>query len=292
MKISSKVWKFVWIAGIYIILLVMLYLVIIYKVEWEGKDLNTYLYFYDCNHNLCSSTIKQDDYYGKLMCKDNECPYISSIIGNNLILKKGDSSFIYNYINDNVINDIYVDYKYIGNDLFIVTDNTNSQGVINLTGEIVISPQYDYIDNYNDGYVSYKKDGLYGIDNVDSMLQVANIYEDVVLINDKIFAGRKENVYHLYSYNDVNNENANKYDYVYAYEDIILVINNGKIDILDSKLNSTLLMKINSFYNYTTEKERESLNIYVEDKILYFDVFVSEEEYTTYKYNISTKKIL
>ncbi|MBQ2873155.1 MAG: WG repeat-containing protein [Bacilli bacterium] len=292
MKISSKIWKIIWISGIYILLFIILYLVVIYKVEWEDKDLNTYLYFYNCNHELCSSTTKQDDYYSKIVCENNVCPYIESVIGNNLILRKENNSWIYNYITDKIINNSYIDYRYIGHDMFVVTNDTNNQGVINLSGEILVSPKYDYIDDYNNGIISYKKDNLFGIDTVDNIYQVSNDYEDIVLINDKIFAGRKDNIYHLYSYNDVNNENANKYNFVYAYEDIILVANNKKIDILDTKLNSTLLIKIDSFYEYTIEKERDSLDIYVDEGILYFNVFISETEYTTYKYNISTKKLV
>ena len=50
-------------------------------------------------------------------------------------------------------------------------------------------------------------------------------------------------------------------------------------------------MKINTFYEYTTEKERKSLNIYSDDENIYFRVFINESEYTTYKYNIESKKL-
>lgn len=292
MKIGSKIFKIIWVSGIYILLFVILYLVIVYKVEWEDKDLNTYLYFYDCSHKLCSSSKKQDDYYNKILCEDDVCPHITDIIGNNLILTSENTSWIYNYISDEIINNSYINYRYIGHDLFVVTDNTNNQGVIELSGKEIVPLKYEYIENYYDGFISYKKDNLFGIDTLDDKYRVPNDYEDIVLINNKIFAGRKENVYHLYSYNDINNDNANKYNYVYSYDGIIFVVNNNKIDILNSNLNSTLLIKIDSFYDYTTEKERDSLNIYVEDNILYFDVFINEKEYITYKYNISTNKIV
>lgn len=292
MKISSKIWKIIWVSGVYILLFVVLYLVVIYKVEWEDKDLNTYLYFYDCGHKLCSSSNAQDNYYNKVICEEDSCPYISDVIGNNVILTKENSSWIYNYLTDQIVHNTYLNYKYIGNEMFVVTDDANNQGIIDLSGRVIVPVGYEYLDNYKDGFISYKKNGLYGIDTIDKRYEVPNNYEAVVLINDKIFAGKKENIYHLYSYNDINNENANKYNYVYAYEDIILVCNNKKIDILNDNLDSTLLIKIDSFFEYTREQERESLNIYVEDNILYFDVFISENKYTTYKYNISTKKII
>ena len=54
---SSKIWRIIWIVGIYAVLVLILLLVIDYKVRWESKDLNTYLYFYNCNNNLCASII-------------------------------------------------------------------------------------------------------------------------------------------------------------------------------------------------------------------------------------------
>ena len=46
---KTNIWKIIWLVGVYVILLFILYLVIIYKVKWEDKDLNRYLYFYNCN---------------------------------------------------------------------------------------------------------------------------------------------------------------------------------------------------------------------------------------------------
>jgi len=289
---GSKIWKILWVSGIYAILLVILYLVVLYKVEWEDKDLNMYLYLYDCDHNLCTSTTELDDYYSRLLCEEDNCPYITSVLGNNLVLSNGTTSWIYNYISDEIVNDKYTNYRYIGHEMYVVTDDIGDQGVIDLTGNILVEPRYAYIDDYRDGFISYMKDNLYGIDTVDNQYTVDVKYEDVVLINNKIFAGMNNNIYHLYSYNDIDNENANKYNFVYAYDNVILVANNKKIDILNTNLNSTLLMKIDTFYEYTTEKERDSLDLYSDGEYIYFKVFTSEFEYTEYKYSIKNKKIV
>lgn len=289
---GSKIWKILWVSGIYAILLVILYLVVLYKVEWEDKDLNMYLYLYDCDHNLCTSTTEPDDYYSRVLCEEDNCPYITNMLGNNLILSNGTTSWIYNYISDEIINHDYVNYRYIGHDMYIVTDDTGNQGVIDLTGNILVDPGYAYIDDYRNGFISYMKDNLYGIDTVDNQYTVDAKYEDIVLINNKIFAGMKDNIYRLYSFNDIDNENANQYNFVYAYDDIILVVNNKKIDILNTNLNSTLLMKIDAFYEYTTEKERDSLDLYSDGEYIYFKVFTSETEYLEYKYNVKDKKLI
>ena len=73
---------------------------------------------------------------------------------------------------------------------------------------------------------------------------------------------------------------------MFSYEDIILTVNDKKIDIMNTDLKSTLIMYITTYYDYTIEKERDSLNIKVRDNILYFKhskYFVS----STLSFNIS-----
>ena len=258
---KNKIWKIIWVVGVYAILTTILYLVILYKVEWEHKDLNTYLYFYDCNDKVCSSSIVQNDYYSKIMCKDNICPYITDIIDNNLILKENDHSLIFDYINGRIIDNSYDEYKHLKNGVFVVTDKSKKQGIIDLNGEVLVDLQYDYIGDYNNGMVAYKKDNLYGIISDDGKNMVDAKFEDIVLINDSIYAGRENNVYHIYSYTNNEYVNSNKYNFLESYMDVIFVVNNKKIDILTTDLNSTLLLKIDTFYDYTTEKERDSLKL-------------------------------
>lgn len=289
---SSKIWKIIWIVGMYLILGLILYLVVVYKVEWEHKDLNTYLYLYDCSHSLCSTTDNRVDYYSKVLCENDKCPYIDTIMGDNLLLRNETTSWIYNYIQGEIVNDDYTDYRYIGNNRFVVSDETKQYGVIDIEGNILVELKYNYIDNYKNDFISYIKDNLYGIIDTKGIYNIDPIYDDIVLINNKIFAGKKDNVYQLYSYSDINSESSNKYDFVYSYDNIIFVISNKKIDILDTNLNSTLLMKIDTFYEYKVEQERDSLDIYFDGENICFKVFISESEYTIYKYNVSSKKIV
>lgn len=289
---SSKIWKIIWVSGIYLILILILYLIIIYKVKWEDKDLNTYLYFYKCGNQLCSSTTKQNIYYNKIICENGVCPFITDIHNNNIILKDNRKTWVYNYISNEIINDKYYSYKYINDNMIIVSDISNNYGIIDRVGNVLIDFNYSYIDDYKNGYVTYIENELFGIENKEIDYTLEPLYEDIVLINDKIFAGRLDNVYQLHTYDNLSDDNNNKYNYVYSYDNIILVANNNKIDILDSNLNSTLLMKIDSYYSYTTEEERESLNISTDGINIYFDVLINETEYTKYIYNIKSKKIM
>ena len=292
MKKSSNLWRIIWVIGIYAILALILYLVVLYKVQWEHKDLNTYLYLYDCNQNLCTSTIQQDNYYNKILCEDDNCPYITSVIDNIVILKNNSKSWIYDYISGKNINDTYNDYRYLRDDMFIFTDSYNKQGVLNLTDGILVQSEYDYIDDYKYDLISYKKDGLFGIDSLNDKKDVETLYQDIVLINDELFAGMKDNSYYIYSFDNVVDNDENKYNYVYSYDDIIFTFSNNKIDILNVKLDSLLLMKINTFYGYMTEKERGSLNFYFDGENLSFNVFTDENEYTEYKFNLREKKLV
>ena len=289
---SSKIWKILWILGIYLILGIILYLVILYKVKWEYKDLNTYLYFYDCGHNLCSSDNNVSKYYSKVLCEDDICPYIQHINGNMLVLQNNNKSFIYNYIKGNVVNDKYNEYRYIGNDMYVVNDENFNYGIINSEGEILLDLKYKLIDEYTNGIISYIDNNLYGIVSVDDKYDIEPNYEDIVLINDKIFAGKKDNIYQIYSYNNEISDNSNKYNFIYAYNDVIITFKDKKIDILNSNLNSILVMKIDSFYEYITEKEKGSLDIYCDGEYIYFDVFINENEFTSYKFDIKNKKLI
>lgn len=289
---SSKIWKILWISGIYLILGIILYLVILYKVKWEYKDLNTYLYFYDCGHNLCSSDNNVSNYYSKVLCEDDICPYIQHINGNMLVLQNNNKSFIYNYIKGNVVNDKYNEYRYIGNDMYVVNDENFNYGIINSEGEILLDLKYKLIDEYTNGIISYIDNNLYGIVSVDGKYDIEPNYEDIVLINDKIFAGKKDNIYQIYSYNNEISDNSNKYNFIYAYDDVIITFKDKKIDILNPNLNSILVMKIDSFYEYITEKEKGSLDIYCDGEYIYFDVFINENEFTSYKFDIKNKKLI
>lgn len=289
---NIKVWRIVWMVAILATLSIILYLVVLYKVVWEHKDLNTYLYFYDCNGEVCSTTNKMDDYYNRVVCEDDVCPHIENIAGNSLILKNDSKSWIYNYIDGEIVNDNYIEYRYIGNDNYIVTTADNKQGIINIDGSIVFNPDYDKIMDYMDGFISYMLNGKYGIASTDGQHNIEAKFEDIVLLNTNSFAGRIDNVYQIYSYSDSANKGTGNYDYVYQVNDVILVVNNNKIDILDANLKSTLLLKIDTFYSYTTEKERDSLNIYSDGENVYFRVFIDEYNYNSYVYGITNKKLI
>lgn len=290
---KDKVWKAIWIIGIYAILVTILYLVILYKVEWEDRDLNTYLYFYDCSNNLCTSSSKQDKYYSRFLCKNDTCPYITNIFGNNLVLRYEDNSLIYDYVSGKIINDTYNKYRYLDNEMFVVSDNSSKkEGIINLKGKILVDLKYDYIDNFDGNLISFKQNNLFGIDTIDGLNKVTASFEDIVLIDNEKYAGMKNNVYSIYSFIDNQPLYSSTYDFVASFNGLVFVVNNNKVDILTSSLNSTLLIRIDAFYSYKTEKERDSLNLHSDGNYIFFDIYNNEYELTSYKYDIDNKKLV
>lgn len=290
---NNNLWRIIWVVGIYGILVVILYLVVLYKVKWENKDLNTYLYFYDCGYELCTSSLSStDEYYSKVACENDICPYITEIIDTKVILDNGEKMYIYDYTNGKIINDEYVTYKYLGNDFYAVTNEQNKQGIISNDGVVVVDFKYDKINDYLDNFVSYEENGLYGIFNEEKSIDIVAQYEDVVLINDILFAYKSNNYYYVKYFNSDNAEDNIEYDFVYSYNGIILAIKDKKINILDGDLNSILLMKIDTYYEYKTEWERESLNLHGKGNYLYFSIVDENGIEINYIYDTKNKRFI
>lgn len=291
MKKKNNLFRIIWIVGVYAILITILYLVVIYKVQWENKDLNDYLYFYDCNNYLCTSIIKQDEYISKIKCDSNDCPYIKEKNSDIVILSNNKKTWMYNYQMDKIVSDGYVDYKYIVDDYYIATNNDGMQGIIDKDNNILVDFNYEYIKDYSNGYVIYSINDLYGIYNDEKLIDIECQYDDVNFINDTIFGYKLNNKYYIRKYTS-DEIISGEYDYLYAVDDIILVVKDKKIDIINEKLSSMVLMKIDTYYEYTTEKERDSLKIYSDDSYVYFSVFVGTGDYKDYKYDLINNKLI
>lgn len=290
---KNNLWRIIWIIGLYGILILILYLIIKYKVKWENKDLNQYLYFYNCNNYLCTSTIKPDSYYSKIVCEDDLCPYIKDINNNILILTNNNKTWLYDYKEAQIVNDTYNDYQYLNNNYYIFTDMNNMQGIIDNTSKIIIKPEYNKITDYQGNHLIYiDENNKYQIKNIETSTNINVAYDYAQLINNNLYLYKDNNNYYIASFDTNKSINNTEYKYVFVYDEILLTINGKKIDILDTNLKSTLLMTIPTYYEYMEEKERDSLNLYVKDDILYFNVYTEETKYLEYRYDLQNNKIL
>ncbi len=287
----QNIWKIIWVVGVYATLVLILYLVVIYKVKWEDLDLNKYLYFYECSNELCTSESAVDKYYSSIKCDDNICPYITEKKDNYVILKKDDTSYVYDYQNGKIINNTYTNYQFTNNDYLIATNKENQEGIIDYQGKIIFDFKYKEIVSYNYDYITYKENKKIGITDIDNYIDIKPTYDNVCLIDENKYAYLDNDGYYIAKYgNDVPISNT-IYDYIYSANKVIFTIADNKIDILDNNLRSKLLMKISTYYGYKTEKERKTLNLHTKDNIIYFKVYLGNDEYKQYIYDTITQKL-
>ena len=284
-------WKLVWVLGIYIILGLILYLVIEYKVKWESLDTNKYLYFYDCDSNLCTSTTKVGSYYSRYIYK-KDSPYIISYDDETAIINDNGKYLVYDYKNDKVISKSYDWYKYLfynGNTYFIIRGN-NKVGIIDNQGSMVVNNIYDNIALENN-MLKVSNNSLYGLLDSDF-----NIYLDIeyqyVEVNGENVIIEKDNKYSLLSLS----KEVMGSDYVYISKvddsNYLVIDKDNKIDIVNNKLESNLIMIINGSLDYSNTNNIDTLNIRFEDNIMLFDVLSSDKEGITYRYDIVSKKLV
>ena len=287
----QNIWKIIWVVGIYATLVLILYLVVIYKVKWEDLDLNRYLYFYECSNELCTSESSVSNYYTSIKCDDNICPYITEKKDNYVILKKDDKSYLYDYKSGKIINDTYDTYRFTNDKYLIATNNEKLQGIIDYNGEILFEFKYKEILDYNYNHIAYKENKKIGITNINKTINIKPKYDNVVLIDEHTYAYFDTDGYYIAEYDNEIPISNTIYDYIYSKNKVIFTINDNKIDILDNNLRSKLLMKIDTYYSYKTEKERKTLNLYTKDNFIYFKVYTSEDNYKSYTYDILNSKL-
>lgn len=296
---KNNLWRIIWIVGIYAVLISILLLVITYKVKWEDRDLNTYLYFYNCSNNLCTTTVKQDNYYTNLVCDHNVCPYIVATNNDIVTLKKEDKMWLYDYKNGIITNDEFLEYRLTDEKFYIVRNEFELEGIIKPDGEKIVDLTYQKIYDFRDNYIAYQIDDKMSIDKIQDDEKVVNVinqeYDKLLLVNKYYYAYIDQDGYHFVGYDPNGSANNNVYDYVYPVNKFVFVVKNGQIDILDENLNTKLLMKLDSYYSYKIEKERATLNIYEKDNLIHFSVFSHDDNgldtYTNYTYDIRNGKL-
>ena len=284
-------WKLVWVLGVYIILGLILYLVIEYKVKWESLDTNKYLYFYDCESNLCTSTTKVGSYYSRYIYK-KDSPYIISYDDETAIINDNGKYLVYDYKNDKVISKSYDWYKYLfynGNTYFIIRGN-NKVGIIDNQGSMVVNNIYDNIALENN-MLKVSNNSLYGLLDSDF-----NIYLDIeyqyVEVNGENVIIEKDNKYSLLSLS--KEVIGSDYLYISKVDDsnYLVIDKDNKIDIVNNKLESNLIMIIDGSLDYSNTNNIDTLNIRFEDNTMLFDVLSSDKEGITYRYDIVSKKLV
>lgn len=148
--------SYIWVTGIFIILLIILLLVVEYKVKYEDNTFYKYLYFYKCENSFCTTdnidkisdhstllSVYKYDYHDNI-------PTYEYVIGNYIIINDNNDYLYYDYVTGEILNN-YGTYKII-NDKYIIVTNNNKYGIIDIDNNISLELIYDYID-YIDTYI-------------------------------------------------------------------------------------------------------------------------------------------
>lgn len=199
--------SYIWVTGIFIILLIILLLVVEYKVKYEDNTFYKYLYFYKCGSNFCTtdSIDKISDHSTLLSVykynyHDN-IPTYEYVIGNYIIINDNNDYLYYNYLTGEILNN-YDTYKVI-DDNYIIVNSDNKYGIIDVDSNIALDINYDYI-NYIDTYIlTIENNKLNVLDN--NLNSLINAPLEIVYNND-ITINKEDN-------NIVINIGENKYLY-------------------------------------------------------------------------------
>lgn len=181
--------KIVWISGVFLTLIAILYVVVVYKVKYESQSNTDYLYFYNCSatagkKELCTTInknfIANDELiYSKYKCPKKICPTMDRSVGLNMVVlsqKNKDTKILYDYINERLLLDNYKDYYPLYNNseltniIFISKDN--KFGLLNTSIDVVLKPEYESLGqivgnevkyyNYESDYIVASKNKKYG----------------------------------------------------------------------------------------------------------------------------------
>ena len=164
--------RIIWVSSIFIILIIILLLVMKYKINYEYLSFD-YLYFYECEDNLCVSESKDNNHliYSKYECGYDICPkYLKKLDDKYVILEKNSKYILYDYRLNKVVSDSYSNYEVINNN-YIIVSNNSKKGIIKVNGEVVVNTIYEdigyrnneYLTGYNLNNIIVKNNNLYGI---------------------------------------------------------------------------------------------------------------------------------
>ena len=155
--------SYIWVTGIFIILLIILLLVVEYKVKYEDNTFYKYMYFYKCENSFCTTdSIDEISDHSTLLSVykydyHENTPTYEYIVGDYIIINDNDNYIYYNFVSGSILND-YDSYKNFNNKYLIITEE-NKYGLIDIDNNILLNVSYDYID-YIDKYIVTIKDNI------------------------------------------------------------------------------------------------------------------------------------
>ena len=163
-------------------------------------------------------------------------------------------------------------------------------GIIDNQGSMVVNNIYDNIVA-SGNMLRVSNNNLYGLLNNDFSIYLDIEYQYIDVNGENIII-EKDNLYSLLSFS----KEIIGSDYLYITKidnnSYLVIDKDNKIDIVNNKLESNLIMIIDGTLDYSDTNNIDTLNIRFENNIMLFDVLSSDSEGITYKYDIVNKKLV
>lgn len=313
-----KIWRIVWVSGIFLILIVILIAVVEYKVKFEHTNQgNISLYIYHCtsedNHNsLCTTTnqnnIGENQLISTYTCNGNSCPTLGSILSiqNQIItlVNQDKSLILYDAKNNKTINSGSLEYHILTksdhNILgYVVKNNDNKYGLIASDGSTLTEPIYDKLgslnentlEDYNDTHITAVKDGLYGVIDITTGKIIIDFKYNELHISGSAILTVQDNLLYPIS-TDEKYLLVNGYNYIYGYDNIYVVIKDKKLNILDNNEKNLIItpIEISEDYLYNDPTTHANIQTYQSENIIHI-LIKKDNEYIEYQYNINDHKL-
>ena len=155
LKKKKNIPRFIWVFCLFFILILILILVMNYKINYQYLEKN-YLYFYECSGDLCVTSIKDNQklLFSSYDCGYEECPEYKKVVSEDYaLLSDHDENILYQYKDNRIVSRDYDDYEFIDSNFIIVKKN-GVYGIINLNNKEIVKPTYDELGIHNSGYLT------------------------------------------------------------------------------------------------------------------------------------------
>ena len=238
----------------FLTLLLTLMMIMVYKIRYQDTIYYKYLYFYNCNDEICSTTnekeIEDKSMIYSVYKYQKKTPTFTKLNSEYVKIYDRDKTVLYS-MHDRIISNNYKDYEIIENDEpeFVATNENNMKGLINKKGNSISAFLFKEFGTYNKTLIACVNEEKYGIITLDGKKTFLEFEYDNIIIYDEFIITTKDNKINIIDENK-NNLIENQIE-----------IENQKNVIIEKKDNIIIIKenKNNEFNEYKFDTEKKAL---------------------------------
>lgn len=252
---KRNIYRIIWITGMFLTLILILLMVMTYKIRFENAVYYKYLYFYNCNDDICATTNQKE-------IEDKSTIYsVYKYQKKTPTFKKINDEYVKIYDNNKVV--LYSMYNRI------ITNNYKD---------------YSLIANKNISFIAQNENGVFGIIDKTGKKQTGFIYSKFTSYNDELIAGIYEDKYGIITLDGKKTFLDFEYDNIEIFGDFIITIKDNKLNIIDKTKKSLITKEIEiTNINNVSIVKKEDIIIIKENK---------NNEFSEYKFDTKKKQLL